>query len=486
MYLKNNNYIPFFIIAALSVLTSWMLYPSFMSDDAFIHAGFIDGLIKKGGFYFTRNLTYGTTAPLWTILCAIFIKLSSVSLATGIRIMSGIFNVLTILLFARLLMKEKIHPLLILCAALSLAFNSYVMRWYLSGMECGAAIFFLVLAFYYFRRPNNNVNAIVLGLSLGCASLIRPEILLFFICFSIWKLFLHYGQKMSLLLYFISGVLPLAAWNIFAYFHFGTITPNSFIVKANKSLFTFSFSHLPRTVKLILSGNLPEFLLLFTLFLIILLYCFQKKKVDFTFLKRADITLVVACFLGFYGYYIAKDVIVISRYSIILFPFIIYFTAISMDRIIAESKTKNILAGSWITVILIYSAIFSLMVIKPSSDQFSSGFQKVYKEMAAILSNMPQGSTVGLTDVGIIGTYSGLDVRDFAGLVDHTRFDYKTTKDYIAAKKPNFIILRGEGKINAILPKDISHSLLFQKNIPTLGINEGQNRYARLWQVNWP
>ncbi len=476
--------IPLFGIAASSVLTSWLLYPDFMSDDAFIHIGFIEGLIKNGGFTFAGNRTYGITAPLWVILGAVFVEITTLPSVIGIRVMSCLFTFLSILLLAFLLYKEKVNPLLVLCATLSLAFNVYVQRWYLTGMECGAAMLLLTLSLYYHRRPDTSLNAVITGLALGCASLVRPEIILFFIIFSLWRtLFSH--KAAHFLLYAISGFCPLLLWNLYAYFYFGTMTPNSFIVKANKSIFDFNFEHSLRTVKLVISGSLPEFLLICVTFVIMLRVFLKHKRCDNSFFKQKDLGLVVICFFGFYAYYIFKDVIVISRYSMILFPFIIYFTAVTANHVLTSSKIKTYLVVCWAVSIIVFNAIFTFMVIKPGTNQFSTGFQSVYMEMAAILKQKPPNSSVGLTDVGIIGTYSGLKIVDFAGLVDHRRFNYNTLNAYIEDRKPDFILLRDEYQIENLLPEQIPYTLISHKRIPALGINETKDRNVRLWEISW-
>ncbi len=126
-------------------------------------------------------------------------------------------------------------------------------------------------------------------------------------------------------------------------------------------------------------------------------------------------------------------------------------------------------------------------MIKPSVDDFVNGFQNTYKEIASIIKSDSDKSmlSVGVADVGIIGAYSGAKVFDSAGLVDGERFRYKSTLEYYNVKKPDFIILREEDKIENVIPPEIHYEILYGKKLPGFGIKETDERIVTLYRIFW-
>ncbi len=126
-------------------------------------------------------------------------------------------------------------------------------------------------------------------------------------------------------------------------------------------------------------------------------------------------------------------------------------------------------------------------MIKPSVDDFVNGFQNTYKEIASIIKSDSDKSmlSVGVADVGIIGAYSGAKVFDSAGLVDGERFRYKSTLEYYNVKKPDFIILREEDKIENVIPPEIHYEILYGKKLPGLRIKETDERIVTLCRIFW-
>jgi uncharacterized RDD family membrane protein YckC len=113
-------------IATISLVFSFILYPQYMSDDAFIHAGFIKGLLNGEGFNFAGNKTYGSTSPLWTLIVAAFCKLSSLHPVIALRIGSGFFGLISIIGFYFLLQKTTDNKIVSIAGTIVVAFNVYL------------------------------------------------------------------------------------------------------------------------------------------------------------------------------------------------------------------------------------------------------------------------------------------------------------------------------------------------------------------------
>ena len=471
-----------------------MLYPNFLGDDTFIHIGFIKDLSSGKGFSFAGTKTYGTTSPMWVIIGAIVTRLFT-SPETAVRLLSLVFTFSTVYLLYIVLSKANINIKIIYAAILSLALNPFFLRWSLSGMEVTASMSLLLSIYYLFYKSTNKFKWNIGGFVFGLAILTRPEFLGFYLIFIFYNSFTHTITWKKLFTSALITIIILSGWLLFAYYYFGSIIPNTYLYKAGSSLTSFGFEYAIRTLKLFAVGNLPEFILLITLF-IAFIFIGRRKQNNagkyhdlLTILKEKNLILPVLWIAGFYGFYLLKDVTVISRYSLMLVPFIIIIVALIFNFIknqISEKTKSTILIIYLFTIIFGYGFI-TFKVVKPASDDFVDGFQNTYKKIASLIKidSGDKKTSVALTDVGIIGSYSGAKIYDFAGLVDHTRFNFKNSYDYLMAKKPDYIVLREDYKPENILPKEIKIENLFEKRLPGFGINHSKPRTVTLYKLEW-
>ncbi|MCZ6703885.1 MAG: glycosyltransferase family 39 protein [Ignavibacteria bacterium] len=477
-----------------SILLAYLLYPNFLGDDTFIHIGFIKDLSSGKGFSFAGTKTYGTTSPMWIIIGAIVTRIFT-SPETAVRLLSLVFTFSTVYLLYIVLSKANINIKIIYAAILSLALNPFFLRWGLSGMEVTASMSLLLSIYYLFYKSTNKFKCNIGGFIFGLAILIRPEFLGFYLIFIFYNSFTHAITGKKLFTSALITIIILSGWLLFAYYYFGTIIPNTYIYKASSSLISFGFEYAVRTFKLFAAGSLPEFVLIVTLFVTLIFIGRRKQNYSgkyydllITF-KEKDLILPILWITGFYGFYLLKDVTVISRYSLMLVPFIIIIAAqlfnIIKDQI--SEKTKSTILIIYLFTIIFGYGFITLKVVKPASDDFVDGFQNTYKKIASLIKidSGDKKTSVVLTDVGIIGSYSGAKIFDFAGLVDHTRFNYKNSYNYLMAKKPDYIVLREDYKPEDILPKEIKTKNLFEKKLPGFGINHSNPRTVTLYKLEW-
>ena len=475
-----------------TIILAYILYPRFMGDDTFIHIGFIKDLASGKGFSFAGTKTYGTTSPLWVIVGSIGTNLYN-SPEAVVRILSAVFTFTTVYMFYIILAKNNIDKILIYIGIVSLCLNSFFLRWALSGMEITAAMTALLFIFYIFIQSKNKHRFISGGIVFGLAMLIRPEVIGFFLIFILYYFFAFKNERKNLIISIVIAVIILSGWLLFTYFYFSTVVPNSYIYKASESITNFKFEAAIRTIKLLIAGNLPEFVIIFV-FLVLSVFSFFKSKKStfekqnfFAHIKKSNIILPILWIAGFYGYYILKDVVVLSRYSLILVPFIILIviSLVNNSSLLQNKKIHSIFFIVYLCSILFEYGIMTFEVVKPASDDFVKGFQTTYKEIAQLIKedSGEKGTSVALTDVGIIGSYSGAKVYDFAGLVDASRFKYKTSYDYLIAKKPDYLILREEYSEADILPTGVSKKILFQRHLLGFGINHAEPRTVTLYKL---
>ena len=482
------------IIGLGTIILAFILYPRFMGDDTFIHIGFIKDLASGKGFSFAGTKTYGTTSPLWIILGSIGTNLYN-SPEAVVRMLSAVFTYTTVYLFYIVLTKSNLDKILIYIGIVSLCLNSFFLRWALSGMEITAAMTALLFIFYIFIQSKNKYRFISGGIVLGLAMLLRPEVIGFFLIFIIYCFFAFNNERKNLIISIVIAVIILSGWLLFTYFYFGTVVPNSYIYKAGESITNFKFEAAMRTLKLLVAGNLPEFIIVFVLLVLSVFNVFRstkstsQKQSFSTFIKKSNIILPILWIAGFYGYYLLKDVVVLSRYSLILVPFIILIviSLVNNSSLLKNKRIHSIFIIVYFCSILLGYGIMTFKVVKPASDDFVKGFQTTYREIAEIVrrDSGERKTSIALTDVGIIGCYSGAKIYDFAGLVDASRFNYKTSYDYLIAKKPGYLILREEYSEANILPTGVSKKILFQRHLQGLGINHAEPRTVTLYKLKW-
>lgn len=480
-----------FLLSVLPITIAYLSFPEFMGDDTFIHVGFIKGLIETGKFSFTSTETYGTTSPFWVILNALFSLLIK-NPELSIRILSGIFSVITILLMNYVLKIISINFSLRIFLILSLALNPFFIKWSISGMEASAvmsaSILCIILLLQMKYEPKN-----ILGFVMGLSFLLRPEFLGVFAVSLFF--FLVVRKKIGFIISFsLQFFVVITSWFIYAWTHFGTIIPNTFRAKAKDNFLSIDVDKFIRNIKVLLAGNIPEFLAIAVVIIMILIF---KRKLNIknpfsdalNLFNKQEYVLLILWISGFYFFYILKNVTILSRYSLMFVPAIIFLTGILLNNLktVFNRVQYNFVVGFYVIFILLINNFITFNTIVPSNNNFANGFQKTFREISEIIKNdnTIKRKTVALTDVGIVGTYSTAKVFDLAGLVDKDRFKYKSYYDYVNAKKPIYLVLREEADISEVIPGSTSYEILYKKKVPGFGINTPEPRTVILYKLYW-
>jgi hypothetical protein len=482
------------ILCALPVMLASFLYPDFLGDDTYIHIGFILGLLNGEGFAFTGSVTYGSTSPMWVFMGA-FISIITDNPEFSVRLLSGIFSVISVFLFLIIADTLKLRSSLKFIAALSFCLNPFFLRWAISGMEATASISILLFLVYTYYDRYHVRHPYIYGLLLGFAFLIRPEFIVYFFIFILFMFFVNTHHRKQTFKILFAGISVFSAWFLFAYLHFGTIIPNTYRAKAPGGFFTMTFEGTIRNIKLLLGGNIPEFILLSIIILVTIILLLKKdQKFIEEFVRLLDrlrhtgLLLAIMFFVSFYVYYTVKDVTIISRYSLMFVPVIILFVAVLINLLTNYKSQFNLsLAAIYSVLVLLIHVHITFSVVKPASDLFVKGFQNSYKEIANFI-KMDENNdfkTVALNDVGIVGCYSGAKVYDLAGLVDADRFNYDNVSDYVKAKSPHYLVLREDVKLSDAIDSNIRAEIIYQKEIPGFGINSLENRTVTLYRIYW-
>jgi hypothetical protein len=462
------------------------LYREFMPDDTFIHIGYAKDISEGKGYSFAGNKTYGSTSPIWPPLIAT-LTIAHIDFEHSARFLSFLFSLAAILLMY-ITAHLRFDKFLSLGAAFLLGGNAYFLRWSLTGMEATASCFFMLVLVYIFFKEKEKKSNRFLYIIAGLSPLVRPEFYLFIPILFIFLFLIYPSQEYFLKL--ALTVLPALFWNCFAYIYFGTITPSTFVIKAGNTFFSTEWDTVIRSTALLLSGNLIEFcFILITLVLLIVSYKGKLKSVV-PYLMKSEISLFIAWISLFYIYYILKNVTILSRYSLVLLPVIIFLTVFLLanvsERFDFATKIKNLLLGGLVIASLLSQGLFTYFIVKPDADNFVCGFQREYKKIASMIAAEEyKESSVALSDVGIVGVYSGSKIYDFVGLVDNDRFRFSSKRDYFLNKKPQYLVLREEVNLEELKDTSVVFQEMYTTHIAGLGINQKKDIQVTAYKVFW-
>jgi len=345
----------------------------------------------------------------------------------------------------------------------------------------------LVLIFLLFKEKRGTIDRFFY-LIIGLSPLVRPEFYLFVSFFFLFIFFTEPAKKYAAKL--LISLIPLVIWNCFAFVYFGTIIPTTFSIKAGNTFFSTEWDTLVRSAKLFLSGNLIEFCVIFLAMVLLILHSRQALRKMTSHIIRSEFMLITLWIISFYLYYILKNVTILSRYSLVVLPLIILLAVALLTKVCEQyhlsRKTTNLLLVVVVVTSLLVHGLFTYYIVKPDADNFTHGFQQEYKNIASLFSR--EGYTngsVALSDVGIIGVYSGLKIYDFVGLVDKDRFHFSSKRDYFINKKPRYLITRGEINLEELRDASVSFQEIYTTQITGLGINQRGNIIVRVHKVFW-
>ncbi|MCE9538141.1 MAG: hypothetical protein K8R85_02855, partial [Bacteroidetes bacterium] len=245
---KNQTYIIYFSIAALSVLLAVVYlisansvngYNGFPLDDPWIHLTFAKNLAEYGSFSYFKNemSTAGSTSPIYTIILAVGFLITKNEMVLS-YVLGIIFFVLAGIWFYRLssfeFARENIFA--IACTAIFVTdkWMSFIAD---SGMETTMFIFLLLITAYSYKKRQAVATAVFAGLLIWT----RPDATAFLgalVLDYFWCVYLAKKDK-SIVLFTKSELIKMGgifAVIILAYFGMnlklsGSILPNTFNAK---------------------------------------------------------------------------------------------------------------------------------------------------------------------------------------------------------------------------------------------------------------
>lgn len=450
---KNQTYVIYFSIAALSVLLAVVYlisansvngYNGFPLDDPWIHLTFAKNLAEYGSFSYFKNemSTAGSTSPIYTIVLAVGFLITKnemvLSYALGI-----IFFVLAGIWFYRLSSFEfaKENMFAIACTAIFIIdkWMNFIAD---SGMETTMFIFLLLVTAYSYKKRQSVATAVFAGLLIWT----RPDATAFLgalVLDYLWCVYLAKKDK-SIVLFTKSELIKIGgifAVIILAYFGMnlklsGSILPNTYNAKLTYYAPEF------RSRSAFLQGEVWDYftsgaygLIMFGFVISTLKFLFDtaKKKYNPNFLY-----IVFAFALVFIYWYKLPYAHRFGRYLMPIIPFMIIVSMggfRELAKLTASYFKSKQLANGLNFILILLVLVLSVPNYLDNKTAYATECKYINDRQVVaakwIRDNTKESDIIGTHDVGAIAFYSQRKIVDVAGLVTPELINKLHDKNYV-------------------------------------------------------
>jgi hypothetical protein len=397
-----------------------LLYPlrSGFTDDGFIHIQYAKNLMERGEYSFNPGeVSFGTTSPLWVMVQAVLGKIfggREVLMATS-RVLSWLSGFVTLILLYLLAMKITGDELVSFLAMLAFAADAWFVRWTAMSMESSSAAMAMVLTgLVSLEAYENRRHALWLGFMLAVAALLRPEAYLFFAVYLV-SLLLRRGEVDSRCFFrtILVYLLLMVPWLLFAKLHIGSFLPNTAGAKSGGLIldpvtFVKKFSPIAKIV-----GSTQGLWIVCALLSLV----FMRKE---SVLLAKEVRFILLCVIALPLAYVLFDIQVLSRYLLLVTPFIPVLGLAGLEQVVGRSpRARRFALVAVSSVMIVVSVVFYFKVVVPPSRSFSHGLTHELRDLALYLNeNAPRDAVVAAADIGYLAFFSERRVLDLGGLVE--------------------------------------------------------------------
>ncbi|MCC6865684.1 MAG: hypothetical protein IT280_05930 [Ignavibacteria bacterium] len=477
----------FYIIASIVTILFFIcsyFKLSYSPEDTYIYLQYAKNIASGNGFSFNPGETsYGVTSPLWVLFLTLpyFFGSDGFWFAKIIDLIAAFMALLVFFKLAKTIFNDSI---LASISAAVFMLNPWFIRWSFTGMETSFAVLLVTLIFYLWYNKKYHLMFSLCGLFY----LTRPEGFLLTAILFIYTIVLLVREKrfnikdpITYIFLILISVLPFL---IYAKLTFGTFMPNTAL---GKSTLTLNLSVLKTQLidisKTLAGSSLPEILLS----VITIIFMVQKRSL-------MNLLIFIVWIIGLLTLYIVTDADVISRYLLIISPFIIIIGLSSLNYF---GNYKNAAVIIFLIISILFSQAVFYKYVKPSTDDFTYGMNECLIPIGKWLNNNTQpGSRILVNDVGAIGYFSQRYIIDAAALVNRDLElnrkimstpleDRLTTHRLLNFIQADYVIDRdaSENFSEVIFDKYLLKPE-FMKKFPSLGISDNTPRYFKVYKVN--
>lgn len=419
------------------------LYWPWLEDDAFITLRYAENLVAGEGLVFNPGQRVEGYSNLAWVLLAAAAKRAGADPLVMVRL-AGITSGVICLLLAWAL-AGRLRPgggRALLLAPLFLAASPILARHAVSGLETNAYAACLTFGLWWLAGGSRSPRAAVLAvLPLILLFLLRPEGALF----GLLILILDRRGAAGRSLIWIVFCLALSVFLCWRWLYFGSLLPNTFYFKmtGGDAALRPGFFH----VREFLHDSGGAVLVGFGLALFLSEGAAPLLR-RFGVVIAAQLGVILAAGGDWMQHY---------RFFAPLLPLLAAGLAAGVGQVLATCRQASgrrhlpalvvgaALATAYSGVYLGERAVWHAVMPAVRSGQYLS---QAYARVGIWLREQtPPGSVVAVSDVGAVGYYSGREVVDMFGLVDHHIartpgiLHGKQDPDYILARRPDYVVL---------------------------------------------
>ncbi len=484
MNIKRISGYLFIIIAFILLFIDIFQKLEYSPDDTFIYLQYARNIASGNGFAFNPGEpSYGVTSPVWVLLLTIpyFLGLDGFWFAKLLDLICGLLSIAVFFRLTGIFFKKE--NLLRYLATAVFIVNPWFIRWIFTGMETSFAVLLAVAVFYMFYTRKYGMLFSLLGIFY----LTRPESAVLTLILFILVVYKAITEKNFNIVKFTKYIFLFGATVIpfifFAKYSFGTMLPNTALGKSTLTItVSVILTQLREILKTLAGSSITEIILT-----LIFIFTAARRK---NFENTAPLLLWIG---GLIILYTVTDADIISRYFLIITPFLIITGLKALENI--EKRQLQILTGVFL-VCLLYSQFVFYKFVKPSTDDFTKGVNECFIPLGKWLNeNTLPDSRILVNDVGAIGYYSNRHIIDAAALVNRDMelnrqimstpvedrmYPYKLLKFADA----DYVIERDISENNNLRQFELyNFDLKIMKKFPSLGIRDLSPRYYKLYRV---
>ncbi len=413
------------VVVALFYITASAHF-RYTPDDTYIYLQYARNLTNGQGISFNAGEpSYGITSPLWLFIISLGGKLG-VDFATAAKGMDLLFASLSLLIFYSVA-HEIIRDLAVaLSATMAFSVNAWLLRWAGTGMETSFSVFVALLAIRSCLR-NEYFMATAMAALLF---LVRPEsfLLMGLIAADIYHNSFDKRRAVrvagGMIVLYVAFILP---WLIYAFITFGTIVPNTALAKAGLN---FSPADAMATVtdiaSTIMVSDGAAVLVLLAAGIALLLQLRARTGADteppgerFYVLRQTLIGLGWALLIVLF--YVGTQVNVVSRYLLIITPFVVIYAFFYLHRSLALSRFRRyayLAVFGFTGLMMLQQQFFYRNYVLPGIMVFERGMETCLIPIGRWCGeHTPPDAVIFGQDIGALGYFSQRKVCDGSGLV---------------------------------------------------------------------
>ncbi len=282
--------------------------------------------------------------------------------------------------------------------------------WSTSGMETTFFASLLILGFYYALKEKNNL--LIASLFLILATLVRMEGILYFISIVLAYIAHNYisirkKDKLylkQLLLIIIPFFLAMSAWELWRFYYYGSLLPNTYFIKMPGPDQVFPISR-----GIVYIANFWNSIGGILVLLLSFIFLFSRypifPKVFYIFIQLL------------WHLYIREtngDWMVLHRFYIHLVPFIFIFLSISIESVLKNRRTLNLFIFAYFMGFSLYSTYFYRNIQYDNTI----GLQSEVHVGKWLMNNVDHDKTLAVLNAGALPYFSKLKTIDYYGLMN--------------------------------------------------------------------